>query len=248
METRIRIMGLEVDVLPEETLQSQLQEYLSNDYLNIVHIVSMDYVEEEPSEEVRMAFAEADLILPGEKAILNAHHADVLETGGMVVDYRKIYNTLCKMGLKDKKVYYVMRNKNEAKSFYGLIRSCHLGDTCVGIFVEDGSMTEETLLNDINTKLPDLIFLALDKEKQEKWIHENRQKINAKLCLCVGGILPLVCRENPHIPRMFRALHIEGVYKSVRKIPNSHSLRTRIFKRKMADYNNKKQSEDDKSS
>lgn len=244
METRIRVMGLEIDVLPEETLQSQVNEYLSNDYLNIVHIVSVDYVEEELSDEVRKAHAEADLILPGEKAVLNAHHGDVLEAGGMVVDCHSILNVIRKAELEDKKVYYVMRNKNEAKGFYGLIQSCHLGLDCVGIYVEDGNMTEEALINDINTLLPDIVVVGLDKENQEKWILENRQKINAKLCVCIGGILPLIRGEILHVPKLFQLLHVDAAYKKVRKLPNSHSLRSRIFKQKMADYNNKKQNED----
>ena len=244
METRVRVMGLEIDVLPEETLQSQLNEYLTNDYLNIVHIVSVDYAEEEPSDEVRMAHAEADLILPGEKAVLNAHHGDVLEAGGMVVDCHSILNVIRNTPVAGKKVYYVMRNKNEAKGFYGLIQGSQLGVDCVGIHVEEGNITEEALINDINTLLPDIVVVGLEKETQEKWILENRQKINAKLCVCIGGILPLIRGEISHVPKLFQLLHAGEVYKKIRKIPNSHSLRSRIFKQKMAKYNNKKQNED----
>ena len=244
MGTRVHVMGLEVDVLTEETLQAQLTEYLTNDYLNIVHLVSMDYVEEESSDDVRQALAEADLVLPGENAILNGHHVGVLEAGGMVVNYRNVFSVLESIRLDGKKSYFVMRNRNEAKRFYGLIRRMHMGDTCVGIYALDGKATDEMVINDLNTQVPDLVFLALDKETQEQWIHENRQKMNAKLCICVGGVLPLIQRENPHIPNVLKILHLDGVYRKLLRIPNSYSIRTRIFKKKMADYNNKKQNEE----
>ena len=89
MGTSLKIMDLELDLLTEETFCKKMAEYLSGDLFRVVHLVSLDYIdkyEEEPV--VQEVLEEADLVLPGEKAILSLYHVDVLETGGMVVDYR----------------------------------------------------------------------------------------------------------------------------------------------------------------
>lgn len=243
MGTKLRVMNLEVDLLTEDLFQETMQEYLSNDYLNIVHIIPLDYVEEE-KEEIHQVLEESDLVLPGEKTIFANHHVDVLDTGGMVVNYKSLFRIMGDIGLKGKKYYFIMRNKNEAKSFFRLIQMMKLGCECVGIYAEDSGVTEEALINDINTKVPDLIFLCLDRGEQEAWIAENKAKLNAKLCLCMGGILPLIRRDNPIVPRWVRFLHLEKPYRAILRIPTSHFFRKRIFQRKMADYNNKKQSKE----
>ena len=108
MGTKIQIMDLEVDLLSEETLEKEFLEYLSNDYLNVAHIVSVEAVEAQiENEEVRQEYIEADMILPGEKSILLNHHVDVLETGGMVVDYHSIAECLRRIDFSEKKIYFV---------------------------------------------------------------------------------------------------------------------------------------------
>lgn len=234
METRVSILGLDVDILTDEYFQEKVQEYLSNEYLNIIHFVSMDYIEHELSENVRMALSEADMVLPGEKSVLEAHHVDVLEAGGMIVDYHNAFHLVSKDILQEKKVYFVMRNKSEAKHFYTLMRERGFQFECVGIYAADGKVSQETLVNDINTVLPDVIIVSLEKEEQEKWIHENRQKLNAKLCLCIGSIMSIIRRQSPVIPKFFKVLHLEGLYKWFLKLPNSRTIRKRMFKKRMA--------------
>lgn len=241
MGTRIRIMNLEVDLLTEENLQETLADYLSNEYLNVVHLVSMEYANGNGnSEVVDTVLAEANLVLPGEKTILSTHHVNVLEAGEMVVCYKNFVKILGRIGLEGKKCYFVMRNKNEAKSFYRLFYTLNLDCECVGVYTADGNVTDETLINDINTQVPDLIFLSLDRVIQEQWIADHKAKLNSKLCICLGAVLPMIRRENPSIPKWIQILHINEWYKKFIGIPTSNFFRKRIFKKKMANYNNKK--------
>ena len=116
MANRINVMGMELDILSEETLHNEMQQFLSNDYLNVIHLISLDYMDAyEENEQVREMLLDADLVLPGEKAVLSSCHVDVLETGGMVVDYRTA-EKMCGIDILDgKKCYLVLRSKKEAK-------------------------------------------------------------------------------------------------------------------------------------
>lgn len=241
MGTQIHIMNLEIDLLAEDTLLSKIQEYLSNDYLNVVHLVSMDDIQENNNETYHVMEG-ADLVLPGERAILSAHHVDVLESGGMVVDYNGLFQVMKDIDLEGKKCYFVIRTKKEAKSFYRIIRGMKMGCEGVGIYAADSDLAEASLINDINSKVPDIIYLALERGEQEKWISENRAKLNAKICICVGSVLSMIRMDNPAIPGWIRVLHLSRAYKAILRFPASHFFRKRIFQKKMADYNNKKQS------
>lgn len=241
MGTKIRIMDLEVDLLTVESLQTEMAGYLDNDYTNVVHMISLDYIDTyDKNELVQQVVDRADMILPGEKAILSAHHVDVLETGGMVVDYHCMLDLVKPLKLAERTYYLVLRNEKEARSMYRYLTRNFPKNNILGVYVADGNVSEETLINDINTKLPDIVLLSMDSTAQEEWLEKNKGKVNTKLCVVGGSILPLILRDNIYIPVWIRRLHLGGIYQWAARIPYSHFFRRRIFNRKMDDYNTKK--------
>ncbi|MCH5265875.1 MAG: WecB/TagA/CpsF family glycosyltransferase [Lachnospiraceae bacterium] len=241
MGTRIRIMDMEVDMLTQENLQTDAVSYLSDEYLKVVHMISLDYIDtHEKNELVKQVLAQADLVLPGEKTILSAHHVEMLETGGMVVDYHSLLGLSELLPLAEKTFYLVLRDKKEANAVYRYLSRHFSRENVAGVYVADGNVAEEALINDINTKLPDIVVLSMDSTEQEEWLENNKGKINAKLCLVIGSILPLIMRDNVHIPTWLKKLHLGGAYRFFARIPYSHFFRKRIFNRKMDDYITKK--------
>lgn len=241
MGTRIRVMDLEVDLLTQETLQAEFNAYLGSDYLNTVHMISLDYIDTyDKNELVKQVLKEADMVLPGEKAILSAHHVEVLETGGMVVDYHSLLDVLKVLGEEGKTFYLVNRSEKEARIIYRYMAKRFPKENILGVFAVDSGVAEESLINDINTKLPDIILLSMDSTQQEEWLENNKIRLNAKLCLAAGSVMPLIVRENVPVPAWLKKIHLDGLYRTVTRLPYSHSFRKRIFNRKMDDYNTKK--------
>ncbi len=241
MGTRIRIMDMEVDLITQETFRETIMEYLSNDCLRVVHMVSLDYIDTfDKNELVRQVLDEADMVLPGEKTILSAHHVDVLETGGMVVDYHSLLDLVEPLAGNNVTFYLVLRNEKEARALYGFMNRHFSRECVVGVYVADSDVAEESLINDINTKLPDIIFLSMDSTEQEEWLTNHKGKLNARLCLAAGSVLPLILRDHVHAPAWLEKLHLAPVYRRLVKMPNSYSVRRRIFNQKLDHYNTKK--------
>lgn len=241
MGTRVRVMDLEVDLLTQETLQAELNAYLSSDYLNTVHMISLDYIDTyEKNELVQQVLKEADMVLPGEKAILSAHHVEVLETGGMVVDYHSLLEVLETMGAQGTTFYFVDRSEKEARILYRYLARRIPKENVLGVFAADSGVAEESLINDINTKLPDIILLSMESTEQEEWLENNKNRLNTKLCLAAGSVMPLIVRENVPVPVWLTRIHLDGLYRGITRLPYSHSFRKRIFNRKMDDYITKK--------
>ena len=114
MGTKVQIMDMELDLFTQETFHDEIASYLANDVLNVVHMISLDYIDMyDENELVQEVMKEADMVLPGEKTILSAHHVEVLETGGMVVSYHNLLD-LCQL-LQDRTFYLVLRNEKEAR-------------------------------------------------------------------------------------------------------------------------------------
>ena len=241
MGTKVNIMDMQVDLLIKETLKQEMQNFLENETVNVAHVISLDYMDAyDKNELVRESLAHADLVLPGEKAILTRHHVDVLETGGMAVDYHAELELLSLANENNRTIYLVLRSEKEAKMVYRFLSEYIDRDQIVGIYVADGEVAEESLINDINMKLPDIVLLSMESTEQEEWLENNRAKVNTKLCVVIGSVMPLLFRENVPVPKWLKKLHLGGVYRCFLVMPYSHSLRRRIFHRKMDDYNTKK--------
>ena len=226
MGTKVNIMDMQVDLLTKETLKQEMQNFLENETVNVAHVISLDYMDAyDKNELVRESLAHADLVLPGEKAILTRHHVDVLETGGMAVDYHAELELLSLANENNRTIYLVLRSEKEAKMVYRFLSEYIDRDQIVGIYVADGEVAEESLINDINMKLPDIVLLSMESTEQEEWL---------------GSVMPLLFRENVPVPKWLKKLHLGGVYRWFLVMPYSHSLRRRIFHRKMDDYNTKK--------
>lgn len=241
MGTKVNIMDMQVDLLTKETLKQEMQNFLENETVNVAHVISLDYMDAyDKNEQVRESLAHADLVLPGEKAILTRHHVDVLETGGMAVDYHAVLELLSLVNENNRTIYLVLRSEKEAKMVYRFLSEYIDRDQIVGVYAADGEVAEESLINDINMKLPDIVLLSMESTEQEEWLENNRAKVNTKLCVVLGSVMPLLFRENVAVPKWLKKLHLGSVYRWFLVMPYSHSLRRRIFHRKMDDYNTKK--------
>ncbi len=72
---------------------------------------------------------------------------------------------------------------------------------------------EERLINDINEKSPDVLFVCLGSPKQELWISNHIGKINAGVCMGLGGCLDVYAGNVKRAPDIFIKLGLEWLYR-----------------------------------
>lgn len=77
-----------------------------------------------------------------------------------------------------------------------------------GFFQDSGTVVDE-----INKSDAQMVFVAMGSPKQEIWIIENRDKINAPFCMGVGGTFDVVCGNVEWAPVFFRRTGTEWLYR-----------------------------------
>ncbi len=74
--------------------------------------------------------------------------------------------------------------------------------------------TEEAeMIRAINQLAPDILLVGLGVPRQEKWIAENREKLNCKLIIAVGGLLDFASGRIPRAPMFLRKIGMEWSYR-----------------------------------
>lgn len=244
MEAKVNIMGLDVDLISTDSFTKRIEEYLTNDYLNLIFILSTtmvyDALEHENYKEI---LSKAHMLIPGEEAMLNEFHVDALRETGIVTNYRCMYQMLDGIKDENKTMYLVGVDESEMKHFINLCKELFPGLQILGAYCVSEEINMELVVNEVNGANPDILTVFMNSPEQENWIVENCAKINAKLCIGIGGIIKKMLEEYKEAPFMFRKLGLEGVYnKHIRKSINKvrKLWQNRIFERKIEHYKNKK--------
>mgnify|MGYP005621069647 CR=1 FL=1 len=78
----------------------------------------------------------------------------------------------------------------------------------------DGYFSDsEKVVTDINASRADILFVAMGSPKQESWIAENSERINAAFCMGVGGTFDVVSGKVKWAPVFFRKTGTEWLYR-----------------------------------
>ena len=85
--------------------------------------------------------------------------------------------------------------------------------------VADGyfdSEKEQKIIDDINEKSPDILFVCLGFPKQELWIDKHGD-ISAKIAMGLGGSLDVFAGEVKRAPEIFQKLGLEWLYRLLKQ-------------------------------
>ncbi len=75
---------------------------------------------------------------------------------------------------------------------------------------------EQLLIQDINSKKPDMLFVCLGAPKQEKWISEHKDELDFGVCMGIGGTLDVFAGTAKRAPVFYQKLGIEWLYRLVK--------------------------------
>ncbi len=76
---------------------------------------------------------------------------------------------------------------------------------------------EKNIINDINDKKPNVLFVCLGSPKQEKWINENLDKLDINVAIGLGGCLDVYAGNVKRAPQIFIKLGLEWFYRLIKE-------------------------------
>lgn len=216
MREQVDILGVKVDKVTMEQAIEQIKLFLCKDFVHTIYT---------PNSEIIMD-AQKDIEL---KEILNSSDLVIADGSGVVLA-SKILKT--KLPEKVSGIDLVKKSflTDEKPSYFffggkpGIAEKAKLNIekeysqiNIVGI--HDGYFNEEDnsiIISQINSSGADILLVALGAPKQEKWIAENKDKLNVKICIGVGGTLDIFAGVQKLAPDFFRNHGLEWFYRLVK--------------------------------
>lgn len=240
MQASVKIMDIDVDMLSNDVFIKKINEYLLEEKLQVIFFASTELLDRAVAEEeYRQLVDMAELFLPGEEALLSAHHADVLKAGDMVVSCKSFGLVLEKLKKEDCSVYIVSKSDKDVEMLTGYCKRMQPELRIIGSCTYDEDMDDAAVINEINNHIPDILVVDLETGVQEKWIMAHASLLNAKICIAIGGVAGLILAQEKKTPGWVQMLHLDGLYhKLIREQTVKKGFRARIFRKKVVQYNN----------
>lgn len=240
MRTSVKIMDIDVDMMTNDVFILKMNEYLLDDKLHVIFFASTDVLNHAVEDEsYREVIDQADLFLPGEEALLSAHHVEVLEAGDMVVSCKSFGMMLENLWKEERSMYIIAKSEPELELLESWCKRMQPELKVVGSQIYDPEKEDAALVNEINSHMPDMLLVDLDSGMQEQWIIEHKGMLGAKLCIAIGGVAGLILAEEKEIPSWVSKIHLENVYdKLVKQQKVKKDFRARIFRKQVVQYNN----------
>ena len=85
---------------------------------------------------------------------------------------------------------------------------------------QDGYIREteyRALVEKINGLETDILFVGLGSPKQEKWLHEHKPLLKARICMGVGGSLDVLSGRISRSPRWLQSAGLEWLYRFLKE-------------------------------
>lgn len=75
----------------------------------------------------------------------------------------------------------------------------------------------DAIVDEINASGADLLFVCLGAPRQEKWIYENREKLNCHVMMGIGGSLDVFAGIAQRSPDIWCKLGLEWLYRLIKE-------------------------------
>lgn len=208
---------------------------INNVNLNEATAISLLYIDDKETDKKIIFTPNPEFIINAIKdkefmKILNESNLNIPDGIGVVIagkilgyhlkervaGYDLVQNIFYKIKHRKKTVYFLGSSKENIEKAKAEMEKKYRGLSIVG--ASDGYFSKETeneVIQDINDKNPDILLVGLGSPKQEKWIFENKDKLNAKLFIAIGGSFDVMCGKTKRAPKLFIKLNLEWFYRLI---------------------------------
>ena len=81
----------------------------------------------------------------------------------------------------------------------------------------EGHEEEMSVIDNINSARPDVLFVAMGAPKQELWIKKYAHMLDANVIMGVGGSTDVYAGEVKRAPQIYQNLGIEWLYRLIKE-------------------------------
>lgn len=215
MRNTVDILGVPVDYVDMDGAVEKVKKFLNEEAVHSIYTPNAEIImAAQRDPELKDILSRADLLVADGAGVVLASNLLGCDLPGKVSGI-DLVKRIFSMHTNKKTRFFLFGGKpgtaeaageNLLKLYPGIeITGCRSG-----YFSEND---QKSIINQINSSNSDILLAALGAPKQEKWIHENKEKLNVRICIGVGGTLDVFAGKAKLAPEFFRRNGLEWLYR-----------------------------------
>ena len=207
------ILGVKIDVLTAPELIEKIDQFLEAREKSAVFYVNPDCLNKaHVDEDYRRILNSASLVYADGVGVVIASKLtrQYLPCRITAID---IFHQMCQNWKQEESRLYLLGgskvNIGLAKSN---LESSHPGLSISGYhhgYFDFNSEQNDQVILDINKSKSDVLLVGLGAPIQEKWVFQNLERLNVRLCWCVGGLFDLLSGNLKRGPKILHQNNFE---------------------------------------
>lgn len=215
----VKILGVKINKVDMDQAYDHFLNILKNDTTSSICTPNPEIVMmAQKDKKLKEAIYNSDLIIPDGIGLIYASKIYKLGLETRVAGIEFMEEILKYSNRTKKKVFLLGAKPGVAKKAKKNILDEYNNIEIVGQHHGYFDEKEELEVIDlINEKKPDILFVALGAGKQEKWIEKNKKILNVSVAMGVGGCLDVWAGNVKRAPKLFINLNIEWLYRFIKQ-------------------------------
>ncbi|QRN85025.1 WecB/TagA/CpsF family glycosyltransferase [Clostridia bacterium] len=215
--SKIEILGVGIDNLSMDETVSRIGQAIASKERMQVNTLNAEILYQALHDSRLMETINGcDLVTPDGTGIVWASEQLGTPCKERVTGIDLLNNLLKQSPKKGYKIYFYGSKPEILERAIKNIRETYPGINIVGS--THGYIKEDEqgkLLQDIQKKEPDLLFVALGAPRQEYWIESSLKELPSLVAVGVGGSLDVISGELKRAPEFFQKLRLEWLYRAL---------------------------------
>ncbi len=224
---KIDIMGTRIDNVTMDEAVNACEKKIASGEQYIIYTPNTEFVMmARKDEEFKNLLNKSDLNIPDGIGLIYAAKIKKHPLKEKVAGYDLTVNLIRLANQKKLKIYFVGGKPGIAGRAAQNIKNDFPDINIVGIsdgyfkgthLDIQGHEEEKRLIDDINNKAPDILFVGFGAKKQEKWIEYNKGLISTKIIVGNGGTVDGLAGEVKRAPDIYIKLGLEWFYRLMKE-------------------------------
>ena len=213
----VNILGVHVNKYTMDEAVEKACELLSGEGLSMIFTPNSEIIlYASNNKEFTEVLNSADMIIPDGIGVV--YGAKILKNPlkERVAGFDLVCNLFPKMAEKKQSVFLLGAKPGVAETAAEKLKEKYPGLVIAG--TQDGYFKEdEPVIEKINAASPDFLMVCIGFPKQENWIYNNREKLNARLAIGAGGCIDVFAGTVQRAPDFYCRHGIEWLYRLVKQ-------------------------------
>ena len=211
-----------VSLLSYNIFSQDINQILSFNQQSVINTINAySFVIAEKNKQFKKALQSSDVLLPDGFPIVLA--ARILKKQKIQkIAGADIHNQLLKTANKrNKKVFYLGSSPKTLKKIEFRLRkeypNIKLGCYSPPYKQKFSSEDNNQIIKSINSFEPDMVFVGMTAPKQEIWVNNHKNELNAKIICCIGAVFDFYAGTVKRAPNWMIKIKLEWFYRLIKE-------------------------------